>query len=244
MDSKTPTGIEGLDKMLKGGFIRGRNILLSGPCGSGKSTLAMQFLFNGSMKYGDPSLYITLEETKEKLYKDMGKLGMDLHKAEKSGKFVFIGGPIANIRSYMDKVDAKIENMVEEIREVVKEKKIKRVVIDSINLLTMLSENDDDRRKALAMLANEISSLGCTSLLLSETKEGSMDLSRYGVEEFVVDGVIVLYLVRQGNKFIPGITVRKMRGTNHDKEIRYYGINDKGVVVYPTETVFTGVRRL
>jgi len=69
-----------------------------------------------------------------------------------------------------------------------------------------------------------------------------MDLSRYGIEEFVVDGVIVLYLVRQGSKFVPGITVRKMRGTDHDKEIRYYQITNKGVVVYPQETVFANIK--
>jgi len=239
---KIATGIVGLDKMLIGGIVQGRNVLLSGPCGSGKSTLAMQFLYNGAIQYGEPGLYITLEETKEKFYEDMAKFGMDLQLAEKTGKFVFIGGPIANIRSYMDKVDAQVKNIVEEIQEVIKEKGIKRVVIDSINLLTMLSDTEDDRRKALAMISNALSALGCTSMLLSETKEGTMDLSRYGIEEFVVDGVIVLYLVRQGSKFVSGITVRKMRGTNHDKEIRYYQITDKGVVVYPQETVFTNLR--
>lgn len=239
---KTITGIDGLDKMLIGGLISGRNVLLSGPCGSGKSTLAMQFLYNGVIKFDEPALYITLEETKEKFYEDMGKFGMDLNEAEKTGKFVLIGGPIARLRRYMDKVNASIRNLVEEIEEIVKEKGIKRVVIDSVNLLTMLSKNDNERRKALAMISNSLSALGCTSILISETKEGSMDLSRYGIEEFVVDGVIVLYLMRQGNKFIPGITVRKMRGTNHDKEIRYYQLTDKGVEVFPEETVYTNVK--
>jgi KaiC/GvpD/RAD55 family RecA-like ATPase len=68
-----------------------------------------------------------------------------------------------------------------------------------------------------------------------------MDLSRYGMEEFVVDGVIVLYLVRQGSKLLPGIVIRKMRGTNHDKEIKYYKITDKGIIVYPDETLFTNI---
>lgn len=236
------TGIEGLDKMLNGGLIQGRNILLSGPCGSGKSTLAMQFLYNGGMMYDEPGLYVTLEETKEKFYQDMAEIGIDLHEAERTGRFVLIGGPIASLKGYMEKVDASIKNLVEEIEEVVKEKGIKRVVIDSINLLTMLLKNDDERRKALAMIANSLSVLGCTTIMISETKEGSMDLSRYGMEEFVVDGVIVLYLVRQGSKFVPGITIRKMRGSNHDKEIRYYEITDKGIVVYPQETVFTNIR--
>ena len=234
---RVPTGIKGLDVMLKGGFLKGRNILLSGPAGSGKSTLAMQFAYNGALM-GEKSLYVTLEESKKKLVEDMLKFGFDLKKAERKGKFMLIGGPIAKLTSSMQKVDADIQNIISEIEEVVKEKGIQRVVIDSVNLLTMLMKSDDERREALAALANALSSLGCTAIFTSETEEGSMKLSRYGIEEFIMDGVVVLYLVRQGSRFVPGITVRKMRGSDHDKEIRVFKITKKGVVVYPRETMF------
>lgn len=235
---KIPTGIEGMDMMLKGGLLPGRNILLSGPAGSGKSTIAMQFVYNGAQHYGEPSLYVTLEESKEKLIEDMGKFGFDLKKASAMGKFHIVGGPMAKVTHFMQKVDADVLNLIGEIEEIVKSEGIKRVVIDSINLLTMLMKTEREKREALAALANMLSSLGCTTILTSETEEGTMKLSRYGVEEFIVDGVVVLYLVRQGSRFVPGIVVRKMRGSNHDKEIRVYKITDKGVVVYPTETMF------
>ncbi len=238
---KIKTYIPGLDEMLKGGILQGRNILLSGPCGSGKSTFAMQFIYNGVMKHGEAGLYVTLEESKEKLYDDMLQFGLDLKKAEQVGKFHLIGGPIASLKTYMEKVDANMTHIIKEIEDVIKEHKIKRVVVDSINLLTMLLKNDEERRKALASLCNSLSTLGCTTILTSETKEGSMDLSRYGIEEFIVDGVIVLYLVRQGSKFVPGITIRKMRGSDHDKEIRVFKITEKGIVVYPTETMFADI---
>ena len=234
------TGIDGLDKMLHGGLIRGRNTLLSGPCGSGKTTLAVQFVYNGIIKDGEPGLYVTLEENKHKIMDDMLKLGLDLRTAEKSGKFHIIGGPMGHLTSQMAKVDAKMKDLVAEIEEVVKANKIKRVAVDSINLFTMLAKDDSERRIALAELGNCLSSLGCTSLLLSETKENTMDLSRYGLEEFIVDGVIVLYLVRQDSAFVPGLVVRKIRGSSHDREIRVYQITDKGIVVYPDERMFTG----
>lgn len=240
-EERVKTAIDGLDVLLKGGFLKGRNILLSGPCGSGKSTLAMQFVYNGAVKHDENGLYVTLEESREKIYRDMKKFGFDLKEAERSGRFRLIGGPIAGIHSYMEKVDANITNLIHEIEEVVKESNIKRVVIDSINLLTMLLKTDDERRKALAALCNSLSALGCTTILTSETKEGTMDLSRYGIEEFIVDSVIVLYLVRQGSRFIPGITIRKMRGSDHDKEIRVFKITNKGIIVYPEETMFTNV---
>jgi len=238
MLQKILTGVEGLDIMLKGGLLPGRNILLSGPAGSGKSTLAMQFVYNGARYYHEPSLYVSLEESKDKLVEDMGKFGFDLKKAEMMGTFQIIGGPMAKITHFMQKVDADVLNLIGEIEEVIKERGIKRVVIDSVNLLTMLMTTEKERREALAALSNMLSSHGCTAILTSETEEGTMKLSRYGIEEFIVDGVIVLYLIRQGSRFVPGIVVRKMRGSDHDKEIRVYKITDKGVVVYPTETMF------
>ena len=238
--TRIQTAIPGFDKMLRGGFLPGRNILLSGPAGSGKTTFAAQYLYNGVMLHNEPALYVTLEESPDKIYEDMAKFGFNLKRAEKRGLRI-IGGPISSITGYMDKVDAKVHDIIEEIKDVIKEKGIKRVAIDSINLFTMLLEKDSDKRRALAALGNMLSSSGCTSLLLSETREGTMRLSRYGIEEFVVDGVVVLYLARQGSQFVPGIAIRKMRGTEHDKEIKLYRITEKGVVVYPEETLFTNI---
>ena len=239
--NRISTSIEGLDKMLNGGLIQGRNVLLSGPCGSGKTTFSMQYVCNGALN-GETSLYVTLEEKKDKILADMKKLGINAENAERNGKLFIIGGPIANLSHYMHKVDANVDDIIKEIEDVVKQNKITRVAIDSINLFTMLLQTDEEKRLALASLCNTLSALGCTTILTSETKEHSMDLSRYGMEEFVVDGVIVLYLVRQGSSFVPGIVVRKMRGINHDKGIRYYQITDKGVVVYPEETMFTDIK--
>lgn len=235
---KIKTGIPGLDTMLGGGLLKGRNILLSGPCGSGKSTLAMQFLYAGTKSNSEKGLYVTLEEHKDKIIADMQRFGFDLGKATSSGKIRILGGPIASITRYMSKVDAGLNDLLYELEEVIKSEGITRVVVDSLNLLTMAMRTDDERRLAIAALCNSLSSLGCTSLLTTETKEGSMDLSRFGMEEFVVDGVIVLYLVRQGSQFVPGIVVRKMRGVNHDRQIRVFQITDKGIVVYPQETMF------
>jgi len=237
---KIKTGINGLDVMLKGGFLKGRNILVSGPSGSGKSTMAMQFAYEGAIN-NEKAIYITLEESREKLIEDMLKFGFELEQAEKKGGFMLFGGPIAKLTSSMRKVNADVYNIISEIEEIIKENKIERVVIDSINLLTMLVNEEDERRKALATLSNTLSSLGCTTIFISETEEGSMKLSRYGIEEFIVDGVLVLYLARKGSVFVPGVAIRKMRGSDHDKEIRLFEITEKGIVVYPQETMFEDI---
>src|SRR5690349_370053 len=61
-----PTGIEGLDDILAGGFAPGRLFLLEGNPGTGKTTIALQFLLEG-IKTDQQVLYVTLSETREEL---------------------------------------------------------------------------------------------------------------------------------------------------------------------------------
>jgi KaiC/GvpD/RAD55 family RecA-like ATPase len=238
-DLRVRTNIPGFDQLLKGGLVQGRNILLSGSCGTGKTTFAMQFVLNGALDFKEPGLYVTLEESREKITEDMEKFGFDIAAAENSGTLTVLGGHIAGLNNYMRSVDAKLSHVLKEIEQVIKAKGIKRVAIDSINLLMLLVDNDEERRRTIANFCNALSKLGCTAIFISETEEGSNRLSRFGVEEFVMDGVIMLYLLNQGSSFIPGIAVRKMRGSDHDKKIRVYKITNKGIVVYPEETMFS-----
>lgn len=239
MKKRVKTGVPGLDQLLKGGLLDKRSVLLSGPCGSGKSILAMQFIYNGITKFNEPGLYVSFEEEKSRIIENMSKLGFNLKKLEKTKKLIIVGDSPGKLDVFMHKVGAETDHIIDEIKELVTQNDIKRVVIDSVSLFTLLAKNNEDRRRMLTKLTSTLSELGCTSLLISETKEGTLDISRHGIEEFIVDGVIALYHLRQGDKFIPGIVVRKMRGTNHEKGIRLFKITDKGVVVYNNETMFT-----
>ena len=230
--TKIKTGISGLDEMLHGGILLGKNILVSGPCGSGKTTIAMQFVLNGIKNTNEPGLYLTLEQSKEKVKEDMASFGFELEKFEKSGKLVVLGGKIASIQEMMDKAGADVSHLFEEIEDVIKEKKIKRVAIDSLNLLVLFHENGAERRRTIARLGELLSNLGCTSILTSEIPEKSNQLSTYGVEEFIADGVILLSRIKEEDRLVNVLSVRKMRGTNHEKDIRTYEITNTGVKIY------------
>src|SRR5690242_470211 len=65
-DVRRPSGVEGLDNVLCGGFPNDCFYLIQGDPGSGKTTLALQFLLDG-LKRGESALYITLSETKKEL---------------------------------------------------------------------------------------------------------------------------------------------------------------------------------
>ncbi len=227
------TGIKELDDMLDGGLPKGRVILLSGSSGTGKTTLGMQFIYNGVKKFNEPGIFITLEQSKKKIREDMKSVGMDI--SSLGYDFDLIGGSVAEIMHYKDKTKAKVEDFLAEVEEIIQKTRAKRVVIDSINLLLILFKTDEERRKALLSLSEILCKNDCTALMTCEVKENSYDLSWYGFEEFVVDGVITLYNIKQEMVFNQGITVRKMRGIDHTKNIYPYKITDKGIKIYPEE---------
>ena len=80
---KVPTGIEGLDEMLDGGFPSGRPILVCGAPGSGKTIFAMQFLCNGAVQHGERGVFVSLDESKPHLLQDMDSFGWNLLELEK-----------------------------------------------------------------------------------------------------------------------------------------------------------------
>jgi len=129
-------------------------------------------------------------------------------------------------------IEEKINNELEVIASMVKEIKAKRLVIDSTTAFGMWL-NNEVLRSMLFKFTDSLKELNCTTLLTAETKGGKADFSAYGVEEFVSDGVIALY-------FYPphrSVFVRKMRGTNHNKNVHPFEISKKGIEVMPKETI-------
>ena len=232
MNQRLSSGVRGMNKMLGGGFIPGTTILVSGPAGSGKTTFAMQFLYEGAKK-GERGLFITMEQDKNRLVADMSAVGMNIPKMK---GITLIGGSVAEVMRYQKMLKANLEDFLTEIEEVVRSKKIKRVCMDSINLFLMLFERDEEKRTAMLALSHLLNKLGCTAILTCETRDNN-SLSWYGFEEFVVDDVITLMNIKMEHYFKHALTVRKMRGSAHDKSIVAYDITKNGLVVYPEDVV-------
>ena len=231
------SGIKGVDALLAGGIPKNRTVLVSGSCGTGKSIFAAHFVSRG-FALGENSVYVTFEEGKHKLIEDLKALGMDFEMMEKAGKLRVIGGPIGNVRFFKDKTKATARDLAEEIKEVALELNAKRIVLDSLNLFLMLFDTDSERRQAMAELTSVLEKLNCTSLMTCEVKEGRRDISWYGFEEFVVDGVICLYRMPFENMFERAVAVIKMRGRKHSANVVAMQIRDDGLHVFPTKAPF------
>ncbi|MEM5812506.1 MAG: ATPase domain-containing protein [Candidatus Aenigmatarchaeota archaeon] len=224
MISRVESGIPGLDPLIQGGFLSNSVNLISGETGTGKTIFCLQFLWHGLQK-GENCLYITLEEEPNDILEDALQFGWDFNKFIKKGMFKI---------SYYD--PAQMSNMGSMIMDEIRRMGVKRLVIDSISIVGLIIENPSQTRKNLYNLISTIKKTECTVLLTSEIVDGSQQLSRSGVEEFVVDGVIRLCFTGVGGEEENRLQVRKMRRTRHPKGFFPFSFTSKGIVVRKDES--------
>lgn len=247
---RVKTGIYGLDELLEGGFPRGRTVLVTGACGTGKSIFCMQYLFNGAAEYKEPGVYVTFDEVPEKLRQDMLSFGWSLKELEEKNLLALIdatsgraGAPSSEEHAILPG-QLDFDKVLIEILEVTKKIGAKRLVIDSIPALAFQLEREQDVRKMLLKLGYVLSRAGLTTIITSEIAEqaigggGAIEFSKYGVEEFVSDGVILMNFLGIGSQTTRTMYVRKLRGTKHSLEIHPMQITEKGIVVKKVEDVF------
>jgi KaiC/GvpD/RAD55 family RecA-like ATPase len=232
---RCPTGIQGLDELTEGGFPRGRVILLAGGCGTGKSIFATQFLYNGVVKYDEPGILLTLEQNPELLRTDMNLMGFDLEKLEDENRLVIIDASLSGIvypkkkRRYTISQTSSfsLDSILGLISEATNQIGAKRAVVDSFSALDSLIETRksytgagirDDVRRAILGINYKLQSMNLTSLLISDVL-GDGTISKYGIEEFMVDGVITLHYNVAGPDAGRHLIIRKMRSTKHNENI-------------------------
>jgi KaiC/GvpD/RAD55 family RecA-like ATPase len=221
------SGIEGFDELIEGGIPKNSLILLTGSCGTGKTTFGMQFLYQGATLYNEPGIYITLEEDPERLIKNMQLYGWDIYKAMAEKKLLVIKAELYKFDALKSMIESNITRMG-----------AKRVVIDTITSLGLFFKRPVELRRSIIEFGQLLKKLDCTVMMITEVPEGRPGISSFGVEEFICDGVVVLYYVRQKNVFYRAINVRKMRATNHSTKIHPVKITSEGITVYPKQELF------
>jgi KaiC/GvpD/RAD55 family RecA-like ATPase len=229
MALRVPTGVPKLDSLMEGGFLKNSMILMTGGTGTGKTIFCLQFLWEGLQK-GEPCVYLSLEEDPEDIKADARQFGWDLEKYEDKGLFrIMFHDP------FETDVSSVLVNQIEYI-------KAKRLVVDSMSMLGLYMKDQATVRKQLGKLMKAVKNAGCTTVVTSEIVEESKALSRFGVEEFVVDGVLVLNYLGIGEETNRSLQIRKMRRTNHGKDIYPFKISTKGIEFSAGESMTTVMR--
>ena len=222
MTLRVSTGLPALDSLIEGGLLKNSMTLVTGGTGTGKTIMCLQFLWEGLQK-GEPCVFLSLEEDPEDIKADARQFGWDLEKYEEKGLFrIIFHDP------FETDVSSVLVNQIEYI-------KAKRLVVDSMSMLGLYMKDQATVRKQLGKLMKSVKNAGCTTLVTSEIVEESKGLSRFGVEEFVVDGVMVLNYLGMAGEYVRSLQIRKMRRTNHGKDVYPLTITNKGLMIRKTE---------
>ncbi len=238
---RVKTGIEGLDELLDGGIPQGRTILVTGGSGTGKTIFGMQFIYYGAVN-GEPGIYLTLEERPKNLRTEMATFGMDIPKMEKEAKMAIIDASLIRLGLESDEKltlspeSFDLNHLIQNLIMAARNMKAKRVVIDALPSLDILMDNDASKvRNSIIEINYLLQENGLTSILLDEVPSGKESYSRHGVEEFVVDGIIILDKVESLDK--RSLIISKMRSTKHElKPVNFEIMTGKGIVVSPLVT--------
>lgn len=78
---------------------------------------------------------------------------------------------------------------------------------------------------------------GCTTLVTTELRTTMLN-RKFQIEEFLSQGVILLHTITHEGTVIRAIQIEKMRGIDHDAQLRPYQITNKGIEVYPRDRIF------
>lgn len=239
------TGIPGLDEILGGGIPEGSVVLVSGPCGAGKTIFSLQFLHNGAFKYGEKGAYIALDEKPDLVRKRAKPFGWDLRDLELDNKIAILDAyatlaklPTAEKMKVLGPLETT--SFITGILETLEKVSAKRVVIDSITAFAYQFIDPKSIRDVILRIFAILRELKCTAIITSEVEPGEGRLSRWGVEEFLADGVIRL-LSSSGESAIESRALRiiKMKGTKHPLGLVPFKIGDEGVTVEPPEVLPT-----
>jgi circadian clock protein KaiC len=249
---KAPTGISGLDEVTGGGLPRGRPTLICGPAGCGKTLLAMEFLVRGITEFGEPGVFVAFEESSDDLIANVASMGFDLAGLVADGRLA-IDHVSVDGTEMQETGDWDLDGLFLRLGAAIDKVGAKRVVIDTIETLFGAFSNTAILRGELRRLFGWLKERGVTAVITGERGDGT--LTRYGIEEYVSDCVIVLDHRVTDQTSTRRLRILKYRGSLHGTNEYPFLIGESGVSVLPitslgrrhtvsAERVSTGVHRL
>lgn len=233
---KTLTGISGFDEITEGGLPKQRLTLISGEAGNGKSLFAMQFLVNGVEQFNEPGLFISFEVSDLQIRQDFATLNFNLSKHLDNGKII-IDHISIDPSLFVETGTYDLQAIFMRIGYAIEKFKIKRVVLDTIEVIFSAFTNEVMVRCELHRLFNWLKEKGVTAVVTAERSKSQSAVTRFGLEEYLADCVIVL-----DHRVIEQISTRrvriiKYRGSAHGENEYPFLIGQDGIVVLPVSSL-------
>lgn len=230
--ARVDLGIDGLDAMIQGGVPDRSLLAVIGSAGTGKTTVGLQFLAAG-LAAGERAIFVALEQDRETILATAEEFGWPFENHADSGALAVVDLDPIELTHSLDTIQSELPRLI-------REHGASRLVLDSVSLLEMMYDDRARRRNELYDFARSLKAAGVTALLTSEASETNAYASRYGIVEYLTDGVLVLQYIRtteyQATRL--GIEIQKLRNTNHSRELKPYEIDEGGISVYQRANIF------
>ena len=232
------TGIPGFDLIAKGGLPKGRSTLIAGTSGSGKTILAAQFLVEGIRKFEEHGVFVTFEESAVDMRRDFLALGWDVPELESQGKWAFVDASPVPGQETLQAGRFSLDALLKRIEQAVKRIGAKRVSLDSVCTIFGQMGNQSTLRNELSGIMAALKKWGVTSILTTERTQDTGAVTRYGIEEFIADNVVILRNQLEGRKRRRTVEILKFRGADHEKGQQPFTIaSDEGIAVVPFSAI-------
>lgn len=225
---RVSSGVQELDKMCGGGMYRDSIILVSGATGTGKTLMVSQYI-RAAIQAGERALLFGAEESREQLTRNAASWGVDFEKAERDGLLRIV----CRYPEFM-----ALEDHLLQMKRDLRDFRPQRVAVDSLSAFERVSTKKSFREFVIA-LTSAIKHLEITGLFTNTTSmlTGGESITETHIST-ITDQIILLRYVELHGEMRRGLTVLKMRGTWHDKDIREYTIDNAGMHIINT---FRGV---
>lgn len=230
-DIRITSGNEKLDDMCGGGFFRDSIILVSGATGTGKTLMVTEFIAGGAVK-GERCLLFAFEESREQLFRNATGWGVDFRRMEEEGllKLVCRYPEVAGPEDHLINMKAEIERFAPN-----------RIAVDSLSALERVATVKGFREFVIG-LTSFIKHQETAGLFTATTPSimGGTSVTEAHIST-VTDSIIMLHYVEMYGEMRRGLTVLKMRGSMHDKNIREFSIDGRGMHIGKAFNNVTGI---
>jgi KaiC/GvpD/RAD55 family RecA-like ATPase len=224
-DDRLPTFVDGLDAMLEGGIPARHVVMICGRAGSMKSSFAYYMLHKLSEKDGRKTIYLSLEQSRQSLQKHMRKLGIKKETSKNLMVSDLDDMVVIDMAALRKETDTETVENIDWPKSIINQLKSYKesfgcdaVVIDSLSALYSLTTFRNPRSE-LFFFFEKLRDIGITVFLISEMYgESQTQFGQYGVEEFLVDGIIHIKTEEYANRANLFLGVVKMRETNHERD--------------------------
>jgi circadian clock protein KaiC len=231
---KSPSGISGFDDVTGGGLPHGRPSLVCGGAGCGKTLFATEFLVRGAQEFNEPGVFLAFEETANELASNVASLGFDLNALIRQQKLL-----VDHIRIERSEIqetgDYDLEGLFIRLNHAIDSIGAKRVVLDTIEALFSGLPNEMILRAELRRLFRWLKDKGVTAVITAE--RGERTLTRYGLEEYVADCVILLDHRVHDQISTRRLRVVKYRGSLHGTNEYPFLIGESGISILPVTSL-------